>query len=677
MTNTEIKVWMGRISRAASLQQEKHQIWKDSIDLYNCIYFDKLYGGIDPERVDVNFANWYIDNLVPLCYFRDPYIFTKPESDKYSAFASTMEKLVNINWRRLEMKQQMKRVIKSAFIMPPAWIKTGYTAKIGQDIAKIDEVKKRNLIKDIKDAITGIISKKPEDITPEEQGILNEYIEEESVFSCYISSWNVLMPEGYQVVGNMPYLIEIEDVTKIDFLANPFYKNKTNIKPNRNMAINNSNSANLHKPDYKNITAGADSETDIIRLYHIQDRRNRKNYTISASSDAPHFEGDWYKAKDGFDLEPLIFDESLPSLDKSNPYPANVIQPILPQIMEQSGSRTQMVKWRKRSSSLILAQRGLATEEDLRQLEETEAVQLLLVSNISAFQMSQTPALPNQIFDIDNIIKQDLQMGTNMGQMMFQAQAGQRTAAQAEIGQSGLQLKSSARVDVVEDFTTKIAKKQAYLYWNFYDRDKVSEIIGEEVTPEMWFDLPDDPKERIRIIQHELGLNIDAGSTAPPKDETTDRKQLLDFLSFAATFAPERLKKDELLKAGIKRWKFIKDIDKIVISNDEGEMQAAMQETQLMMQGAPQVISPNENHMIHIQEHQKGAGNPIVDAHIAEHGKFLGIGAESQGASQRAQQTNKPQAGDIRPPMKSTNPEVTRQSVPTRASVNASVGNKK
>lgn len=666
MESFELKVWKGRIERAYALQQNQHNIWKDSIDLYNCVYFQRLYGGLDPERVDVNFANWYIDNLVPLVYFRDPFIFVRSEHNNYSAFSQTMEQVINIYWRKLLMKQQFKRVIKSGLIQPPGWIKTGYTARIGQDIAKLEEEEEKELIQKIEEAVTGMFKKKKE-LTPEEQGVLNQYIEEESIFANWIPSWNMLMPEGYQLVENMPYLIEIEDIPKIDFLANPLYKNKENIKPSREITSSSTNSTNMHKPKYDNI-GGADSETDIIRLFHIQDRRNRKNYTISMDSQEPHFEGDWWSAKDGFDYEPLIFDETLPTLEKSNPYPPNVLIPILPQIIEQSQARTQMVKWRKRASAIILAQRGLATEEDMRQLEESDVVQLIQVSNIAAFEMSQISNLPSQVFDVDNVIKQDLQMGTNMGQLMFQAQQGQRTAAQANIAQSGLQLKASARVDAVEDFTVRVAKKIAYLLWNFYDRERITEIIGEQATPAMWPDLPDNPKERMRMIHSEMQFRIDAGSTAPPKDETVERKQWLDAMSIMATIAPERLNKEEAVKSIVKTFKYIKDVNKIVISNDEGEMQTATQENDLMAQGMPQAVSPNENHQIHIQVHSQAAGNEIIDAHILEHAKFMGLPMQAGVGSN-------PQKGDLRPPMKSSNPDIVRKGSTKEGDIYQSIQN--
>ena len=646
MDSKELSIWKGRISRSLGLQQKQHRMWKDAVALYNCTYFESLYGSLELDRVDVNFANWYINNVIPMVYFRDPFIFVKAKHDKYSAFAETMETVLNHQWRELNLKQEFKRVIHSSLLMPPGWIKLGYTAKIGQDIGKIEEGKQKTLIDKIKNSITGMF-RKEKDKSPEEQGILNEYIKEESIFASWIPSWNILMPEGYQVISQMPYLIEIEDVSKTDFIANPIYKNKANIKTSRELEESEGNQ--IQKVTYnKTSSGGSDADTNIIRLYHIWDRRSQKRYTISDEASDAHLEGDWTLDMDGFPYKPLYFEESLPSLDKSNPYPPNALVPILPQIIEQSQSRTQMVRHRRRAAAIILAQRGLLNEEDMNQLEESGDIEIKYISNLGAVQMTATPPLPSDVYKVDEVILRDLQMGTNMGQMMFQPMAGQRTATQARIGQSGLELKASARVDCVEDFTVLVAKCLAQTDWQFYDREKIAEIIGEEVTEDMWLPLPDDPKERKRIIQSEFQFRIDAGSAAPPKDETIDRKQLLDYISIIANIAPERIKKDTLIKKLNQKFKFDK-MDSIVISSDEQEIQAAQKENELLYQNIPQVVGPNENHQIHVQVHSQMPPSEAGDVHIKDHSVFMGISQEG-----------KSQQGDTRPPMKSTNPEQVR-----------------
>lgn len=655
----DLRTWLGRKERGLSLLNQKQNTWENNIKLYNCTWFNEKYGGIDPERTDVHFANWYITTSVPLYYFRDPFIFIKPRNDTYGPFADTMEEVINYLWLELGLKQQFKKVILSSLLTPPGWMKLGYTAQFGEDVAKVETIKEKNLIANVKDAIMGVFKEK-KDLTPEEQGNLDLNIKAENIFATWIPSWNILMPPGYHEINKMPWLIEIEDVSMVDFRNNPLYKNKKDAKADKTIT-DNRGGKKITGPNYENASPNEDDEDSIIRLYHAWDRRNQKRLTYSASD--IHFEGKWPYDMEGFPYKPLIFEDTLPTDQESNPYPVDAITPIFPQILEQSNSRTMMTKHRKRCNTIIAIAKGMLTEEEIGAIEENEAVQIIEVPAGGNVQGFTPPSLPPDVYNVDSLIKQDLQMATKMGQLMFQAQPGQRTAAQASIAQQGLQVGAQARVDCVEELTKLTARCMSQLAWQFFDRDKIREIIGKDITPDMWPDLPSDRSERRRIIQSELSFKIDAGSTAPPKDETVDRKQLLDFLSFAASFAPERLKKDEVLKQGIKRWKFVKDVDKCVISGDEEEMKVAMQENQLMLQGAPQLVSPNENHMIHIQAHTQAKGNPLVDQHIVEHGKFLGI------------ETNKPQQGDIRGARVSTLPETTRQGITNASDIDQSINN--
>jgi len=672
---TEIAIWKQRVKQAEQVQANRHNEWRQAIALLNCQYFDKHEAKID-ERVEVNFVNWYVSNLVPLLYFRDPYIFIKSKTADWSGFSETLEKVVNEIWKDQKLKQQFKRVILSALLQPPGWINTGYIAKLDEDIAKIEDDPEKSLVASLKDAIKSVFNAK-KDKLPEQQGVLSQNIKEESIFAEWIPSWNVLMAPGYHLVSKMPWIAYYEDVAIVDFLANPLYTNKRNI---RGIYKDDSVSGGklIRKVTYDNPIPVSDVKDDIttIRLYHIWDRRSQQRMTISLMSGDYHFKGDWPYDFEGFPLEPLVFEETLPDNQQdissdSSAYPYNIVRPILPQVKEQSSARSQMAAYRRRAGAIIIAQADKTTEEDMNQIQSTEAVQLIRVTDISGFIMQQTPQLPPQVFQVDEVIKEDLQAATNMGQLMFQAQEGQRTATQAQIAQSGLQLKISAKQDCIEDFTVAIAKKIAQLAWQFYDREKVQELIGEIVSPQMWPDLPKDRKERRRMINN-MKIFIDAGSAAPPKDETVDRKQLLDAISIMGSIAPERMKKDETLKAVYKRFKFEKDIDKLVISNDEGERACAMEENELLMTNIPCIVSPNNNHLLHLEEHAKATPTAARDQHMLEHAQFGGLlpgaeGVASEGGAQK---------GDIRPPMMSTNPEVARQGMPSTDRVNASVQDK-
>ena len=667
----EISSWKGRIQRGEAFQAKNHKAWRDAVDLYNCEFFQKNLG-YDPERVEVNFANWYIDNLVALVYFRDPFIFVKSRNDKYTTFAETMEQVINYHWIEMGLKQENKRAIRSAFMMPPGWVKVGYTAELGQDVAKIDEIKEKGAIQLLKDAIKGVFSKEKKELTPEEQGHLNYFIKEENIFATWIPSWNIIMPEGYHVIEKMPWICEIEDVNMLDFLANPTYKNKTDLKSDRRIEPTNDGGREISKVGYADSDA-TNEDNDVIRLYHIWDRRGQRRMTLSMRSNEPHSEGKWPYDMEGFPYLPLAFDESLPTDQTSNPYPPNCLKSIMPQIIEKSNMRTQMTKWRKRASAFIMCQKGLLTEDDMQQITETEGLQVVNISNIQAVQMQQGPSLPNEVFAVEAAIDKDLQQGTSMGQMMFAPMPGQRTATQAGLAQQGMELHAQSRVDCIEDFTVREARCIAQLAWQFYDKKKVEEIIGMPVSENMWPTLPKEPKERRRVIQAELQFKIDAGSTAAPKDELVDRKQYLDALSIISSIAPGRLKEEEVVLGVLKKFKFNREVDRLVYTNDDEERVAAQQENQLLNSDVPQVVSPNENHKIHMEDHIKG-GQPtqVMDIHLTDHGKFLGV---SLTGDKSGSGSNTPQAGDKRPPMKSSNPEIVRQGNTSAGDINQSAQN--
>ena len=269
---TDHQTWLGRLERAEGNMQRQKSIWERSIQLYDCSFFEKYYGSLDPERVDVHFVNWYITNVVNLTYFRDPFIFIKCEHSKYDKFADTMETVVNHHWKQLKMKGQMKKTILSGLLTSPGWIKIGYTANIGDDVAKIEEIKQKGIIDDIKSFLKGKTEK--EDVTPEEQGIMSMDIKEESIFGSWVSSWNMLMPAGYNQIKDMPWIAEVEWLPMIDFKRNPFYKNKGTAKGSRDVSEVDSGSSVMHKPSYNREPTTADDETQMIKLFHVWDRRD-------------------------------------------------------------------------------------------------------------------------------------------------------------------------------------------------------------------------------------------------------------------------------------------------------------------------------------------------------------------------------------------------------------------
>ena len=125
MTREEIKIWFQRIQRCEDLQAERHSEWKNAIKLYTGTFFGSPLHH-DGTLSEVNFTFEFIKILIGSCYSRNPYIFVRARSNKWTAFAETMEIVINYQWREKQVKQKMKSVLLDAALQPPGWIEIGY-----------------------------------------------------------------------------------------------------------------------------------------------------------------------------------------------------------------------------------------------------------------------------------------------------------------------------------------------------------------------------------------------------------------------------------------------------------------------------------------------------------------------------------------------------------------------
>jgi hypothetical protein len=103
-----------------------------------------------------------------------------------------------------------------------------------------------------------------------------------------------------------------------------------------------------------------------------------------------------------------------------------------------------------------------------------------------------------------------------------------------------------------------------------------------------------------------------------------------------------------------------KDLERLIRGNEEQEIQAAQEENKLLLQGVRQIVTPNENHDLHLKVHgqvYKTPGmniTPEFDEHVQTHGMFY----------QQQMPQLSPQKGDTKPGALTTMPELKRRGVP-------------
>jgi hypothetical protein len=655
MDSSTIQMWLSRIERCENLQGERTKERLQAIKLYTSSFLSNPTND-NTDLSDVNFVYEYVKVMVAAAYARDPYIFCRTKVSTQQSFCETMERVCNVYWKKLQMKSKIKKSLLDAILQPPGFIHLGYML-----ITEVNQLKKS-----LEQEFPELKSDKPSK-TESQEGILDETVKKDDIFANFISTWNVLWPDGYHDIRDCPYLIVKQKMSLEDLYNCPLYGDlKYQITPSD---ITNKSSArpaeykmkNSHPP--KGMTANEmDKELIDVTLFHVYDRRGQKIFTVVKNfTRGTLMEKDWPFLSDGFPTFPLILNEIPATDEKANSYPLSDIVPMLPQLKELSYISSAMNRHRKRSGTLLLTKKGLVTASQATNIQNAHDLDMVELESLSEENIKgfTPPSLPNDFYNNREIILEDLMRVSGYNQLLGSVR-GVNTATESENVRAGALLRQNERIDIIEDFVVSIARFMAGMLWQFKTRDQVSELLGEEVSNEMWPDFPEDKDMANKVIDNDLYFEIEAGSTQPPKDVAVERKQWSDLVAQIKAAFPNRLKDDVILGQLLKKYDF-KDIDNAIIKYDDEEVATAQKENEYLLQGIPQVVGPNENDMLHLQVHSQSYQvpgmevTPQMDEHVNAHMESM----------QRKNPSQFPQKGDTKVPSnKGASPEITRGGVP-------------
>jgi hypothetical protein len=567
-----------------------------------------------------------------------------------------METVLNYYWMEQKVKNKMKQAVIDAVLQPPGCLNVGYLL-----LTQKTEVEK------LANEMMGEISTNKNDKIESQKGILEETLKDENVFIRHVSSWNIMWPDGYHNIRECPYLIEKQILPLIDIKNNPMYKKSAvNKLPGVSYGINGKiteYNMKANPPMFTGASSNRDDELIKVTLYNVWNMREMNRFTLAENLEEPIFEAPWEYLCEGFLHHFLIFNEIPQTDENSNSYPLSDIVPMFPQLKELSYLSSAMLRHRKRAGSVLLAQKGMIEETDATNIQNASDLDIVFVNDISKVTGLTPPGLPNDFYALRGVILDDLMRISGFNQLLNVAK-GINTATESENVRMGAMIRQQEKVDQIEDFTVEVATSLMALIWQYIDRSKIEEIVGEKLTEEMWPSLPKNSKEARRIIREDIYLKIEAGSTRPPKDEAVERKQWMDLVGVLQANYPGRLKQDGVIKQILKKFDY-KDIDNLVISFDEEESAVAQEENKLLMQGIQQLVSPNENHMLHLQVHSLTYNTPGVeptpqmDEHILKHNENV----------ERQSPTLLPQRGDNKAGVKTNTPDLKRAGVPTGSDI--------
>jgi len=587
----DIQMWLSRFQKAEDLQRKESSARKQALQLYTSTFFGQPTD--DSEQQEVNFVYEFVDVAVSAIYARNPFIFVRTDVPARTSFADTLERAINKIWRTKRVKKKMKKAIRDAILQPPGWIALGFKFLKERDKAKLDIEKEFPELKE------------PNQKTEEQRGNLDETVKMNDIFINQLSSWDVVWPDGHNDIRKSPYIFVIErtnleDVMNNDMLKKTRFDLKQMGGPNKTVS-----QAKLFKMKSeppllpRNLGQSIDFESISIKLIHVWDRRGQQMFTLAENfiDDTIFGPKKWEILANGFPQFPLIFNPIPQTDEKANSYPLSDITPILPQLKNLSKMDMLMMAHGKRQGAVILFEEGGLTSTQVTNLQNSKDLDAVQVNKIDRVKEFKYPTVPAAWFNLSDKILNDIMRATGMKQLVGQSQ-GVETATESDNLKEGSRLRQSGKIDDIEEFSVDVAIYLAALIWQFFTRDEISELLGEDISPEMWLEVPKLPDGSVdvakarKIIDNDLNFELEAGSTQPPKNEAVERKLATDMVAIIKTNFPNKVKDEALLKFMLSKWDF-PDIEDAILTNEQGEIEVAQKENALLARGIGLNINGN------------------------------------------------------------------------------------
>ena len=652
--------FQGRLTLALGEQAKQKRRWQDSLDFIRLRWFEANAPGTQFEKTEVHFSWILYNTIIPALYSHNPQFFTKSRNKNSFPFSSTMQDRLNYHKDELKLKDTAQRAIADAICYGIGWSEVGHHPTEPQRM-ELTQTRKPSLLQQIKQSVNLALKEESEEPLSAPGQLLPER-KEGSLYVRWLPAYTVLLAPGYHLIRQMPYLITYEDIEMEELLDDPKYDSGQlrSIKPTRQVGGKTPGETSTPQPKrIGGFSMSGGPRYDFYRKFTCWDRRNRQVYeTLEGNVEPIHWQR-WPSSFDEFQQVPLIFNDTPPSEDDACPYPIDDISPLKPQLIELSLLRTSLVKARRRLAPYIIVDADLHQEDDIKKMQESEEFIIIPIRGGANGITPVTLAIPRDIFTTNDVILNDLFMISGFPQLMSEPPKGQ-TATAAQISQGGTNIRSSRRVDILEDWIKENARRMGALDWEFTDRDTVAEELGRPVSVEEWPDLPDSQAERQRKINKELSFSIESNSTQPDQIRLIEANLAIRDANMVTAAFGDVIDKHKYFRYYMKK-KGDKDFEWTLKPDTEISKQEAEAENQLMLQGQFQLAHRGDRHDVHIPVHgqaaliaqQSGQDTSAIDQHIQMHAQLM--------QAENPQAGKSPQAGDIMSPQQASAPELQRE----------------
>ena len=530
------------------------------------------------DSVYVNLVYVDIKQAIPAMYSKNPKIFADNETPGQEAESEVSEIVVNHKWSQLKMKEKMRSSIKSAKFYGVCGLKTSFMFDKNFKPDTYDDSEFNDEVRT--------------DRIP-----LSSLLKDPSATSYAKSHWI-----GHQVVA------PVSDIAA-----------KFGIKGDEKGDITIMRAAS----NTTNVPKGKKSEFQFGEYVEIEDRKNRRIFTIVSGIDGKVFDDKDMEFNFNSMYDFLSYN-GLP--DRANPL--NDYDFWNKQLEEVAKYRTMQVRHAQKGSAKYksIGSSPLTPDQkaQLASGKESVVVELNAGQDIVPFQHATVDA---SVFHTEQSVRADIQL---ISKQAPRQASGKKTATEVKAVEFAAQEVSSEQLEKLEEVMANVARKWILLMKENYSSTRTTRLT--EMTDNAFLNTQERVgKERLtgdgknafivftkKDLPEKIATRIQAGSTLRDSEQVRVGK-LQGFVNFAKT-SPKleaQLDYEEVMKEGVQVFDVRND-------NLLRRKENPMQESRLLGAGIFIPANMNEDHKAHLLVHQqesKGTTEEIL--HISMHQKFL------------------------------------------------------
>lgn len=511
-------------------QAKFDETWAKMVKLYANRYdYSELDGFQDVVAPNMVFST--VNVIVPSIAINYPKIVVTARSPQFDDAASAVEAAANYYWRRSNVQDEFRAIVKDFSIIGHGWAKTtwvyetreqewdiqAYQTEVQQLLMERDQAREQALA-------AGMVDDFPDDVAiiksmPKKQTVVvrdEPTVERLSPFDVYVDPDSTRLQNARWIAQRMFIPLEVARERK-DWNA----KARKDLQP---AAMSEA------KKDIEVMYDGEErsAEADFVVVWEYYDLINHTVCTFAEGCED-------YLAKP--ETIPMPFEHPFEMVCNyqvpEKLFPIGDVEAVMPLQMELAMTRTQMISDRKRYRRMYMARPDEIGPNGMDAILGSDDQVIIEVESdrdfADIFAPVATTGLPPEFYNQTAMILDDINLVSGVTEYQRGSVAEvRRTATEASMIQDMSNARSADKLAIIERAIGRIADRVVKLAQEFLEGEQVARVVGPDGAAD-WVQFDRE------TIQGEYDFEVEAGSTQP-QNETFRRQSAMQLMDAMAPF---------------------------------------------------------------------------------------------------------------------------------------------